>query len=387
MRIAIFTNNYLPNPYGVSMSIESFRRELEKRGHTVYIFAPKFKGYEDLNPNVFRYPSLDVTLRGIRYPIAIPYSYRIGRILEKMEIDVIHSQHPNLLGWAAKKWAKTKNIPLIFTWHTLYDQYAHFVPLIPQKIAARQAISNATKYANSSNEIVVPTPSVAKIIKDWGVLNENISVIASGIDEELYQNPESKEIRKKYNIAEEEILILLVSRLTAEKNVQFIFDALIPLIAKNKKLKFLIAGGGVERLKLENEVKKNGLEENIFFAGVISANRLKNYYNAADLFVHASKSETQGMILTEAMYMGLPIVAVKATGANDLIMHANTGFLTNENIYEFADKVSQLASDIALRKEFSENAKKISRKNFTTQICTSKLIALYEKAITAKLSN
>ena len=135
MKIAIFTNNYLPNIFGVSASIESFRKQFEKMGHTVYIFAPKTSGYVDENPNVFRYDSIDFEYK-ISFPLAIPYSSKITRILDELEIDIVHSQHPNLLGVAAHRWAHKKKVPLVFTWHTLYDFYTHFVPFfIPQKLA------------------------------------------------------------------------------------------------------------------------------------------------------------------------------------------------------------------------------------------------------------
>jgi 1,2-diacylglycerol 3-alpha-glucosyltransferase len=135
MRIAIFTNNYLPNPYGVAGSVESFRKVFEKLGHDVFIFAPRWKGYQDENPNVFRYPSIETNVK-IKFSFAIPFSLKISKVLEKLDLDIIHSQHPNLMGSAAMHWAKKKNIPLVFTWHTLYDQYAHFAPFIPKRIAA-----------------------------------------------------------------------------------------------------------------------------------------------------------------------------------------------------------------------------------------------------------
>ncbi|HLN19044.1 MAG TPA: glycosyltransferase, partial [Patescibacteria group bacterium] len=146
MKIGIFTNNYLPNPYGVSTSIETFRRDFENLGHQVFIFAPRWPGYSDKNPNVFRYPSWDLEIK-IRFPLAIPYSRKIDKILENLDLDIIHSQHPNLLGTAAAKWAKKKNIPLVFTWHTLYDQYTDFVPVIPPKFSAWYMTKKAVKFA------------------------------------------------------------------------------------------------------------------------------------------------------------------------------------------------------------------------------------------------
>lgn len=166
MKIGIFTNNYLPNPYGVSSSVESFRKEFERMGHEAFVFAPKWKGYRDKNPRVFRYPAIETSIK-IKFPLAIPYSLKIHKILKDLNLDIIHSQHPNLLGGAAARWACKYNIPLVFTWHTLYDQYTHFVPFVPKKIAMRWVIRNAVKYANRADAVVTPTPSVIDIIRGW----------------------------------------------------------------------------------------------------------------------------------------------------------------------------------------------------------------------------
>jgi len=207
MRIAVFTNNYLPNPYGVSGSVESFRTEFESMGHEVFVFAPKWKGYTDENARVFRYPSVDIEVK-IKFPLAIPYSRKISEVLEKLDLDIIHSQHPNLLGSAAKHWAKKKNIPLIFTWHTLYDQYAHFVPFIPKRLAAWWTVRNAKNYANRCYAVITPTPSVIEIIRDWGVTNKKIYAVPTGVAEKQFANPDRKSIREKYSLRDDEILVV-----------------------------------------------------------------------------------------------------------------------------------------------------------------------------------
>ncbi len=384
MNIAIFTNNYLPNPYGVSMSIESFRREFEKQGHTVYIFAPNFKGHVDENSNVCRYPSLDMKFRGVRYPIAIPFSSKISRVLENLEIDVIHAQHPNLLGWAAKRWAKKKNVPLIFTWHTLYDQYAHFTPLVSEKIAAWWAIGNAVRYANKCDQIVTPTRGVAEIIKNWGVTNENIVAIASGVNENEFENPDGKAVRKKIGIIDDETLLVFIGRITAEKNVCFLMRAVAEVLKKDRKIKFLVCGGGDQNMAMQKIAEDADILKQTIFAGLVPNEQRKNYFAAGDIFVHASKSETQGMVLTEAMYMGLPVVAVKATGVNDLVGNFVTGILTSENESEFSAAVEKLIADNGLRGKFSENAKRVARENYTSSVCAKKMLEIYEKAYQKK---
>jgi len=383
MKIGIFTNNYLPNPYGVSGSVESFRKEFERMGHEVYIFAPHWKDYEDKNPNVFRYPAFEMNIK-IKFPVPISYSRKISNILDKLDLDIIHSQHPNLLGSAARRWARRKNIPLIFTWHTLYDQYAHFVPFVPGRFAAWWAIRNAIKYANRCDQIVVPTPSIAEIIKKAGVENKKIEAIPTGVEEEQFSAPDRISIRKKYGVENDEILLLVMTRLTAEKNMEFLVEAAMDIIKKNKNTKFMICGDGNLKNGLMKKVADAELSKKIIFAGIISNMEKKNYYSAGDIFVYASKSETQGMVLTEAMYSGLPIVAVRATGAKDIVVDDWTGFLVSEDKEEFGAAVQKIIDDENLRKKFGEEAKKIARDKYTSKICAEKMIGVYKKAIEDK---
>lgn len=380
MNIAIFTNNYLPNPYGVSGSIESFRKQFESRGHTVYIFAPNYKNYQDKNLNVFRYPAIDIRYK-IKFPIVIPYSLKINSIIKNLKIDIVHSQHPNLLGSVAKKWARKKNIPLVFTWHTLYNKYAHFFPIIPKKLSGKIVINQAVRYANKSDFIITPTDSTQEIIKNWGVINENIASIPTGVEEEFYQNPDRNKVRSNFNIKENEILLLLVSRLTQEKNIDFLFSAAIKILKNDANAKFLIIGDGYLLPKLKKIVQEENLEKRINFEGIVEKKELKNYYAAGDIFIYSSKSETQGMIVSEAMYSGLPIVAVKAPGICNLVQNNVNGFLVPEIENQFIETVEKLIKDSRLRKKFSEESKKIAHENFTDKICAEKMLAVYKKVI------
>lgn len=387
MRIAIFTNNYLPNSFGVANSVESFRKEFEKMGHAVYIFAPHWPGYVDANPNVFRYPSIDIKFK-IRFPLAVPYSWKIRKILKELDIDIIHAQHPNLLGSAARRWARRlarrrggKRIPLIFTWHTRYDLYANYAPFIPPKIAAGFMIKKAVGFANGANAVIVPTGSMIPIIKGWGVKNKNIVPIATGVEIKQLENADRKMIREKYGVRDDETLLFVIARFTKEKNMEFLFRSAIRVLKRNKKVKFMAAADGYLRPVLEKLVAEKGVEDQVIFAGHISDDIKKHYFAASDIFVFASKSETQGMVITEAMYMGLPIVAVDATGPSSLVENNENGFLVKENEEEFAGAVEKLIDDKELRQRFSQNSKKIARENFTSEICAKKMLDVYERAI------
>ena len=381
MNIAIFTNNYLPNPYGVTVSVETFRAELEKRGHAVYIFAPKWKDYVDTNPNVFRYPSIDIEFK-FRFPLPIPYSFRMRRILKNLKIDIIHSQHPALLGSAAMRWAKKKKIPLVFTWHTLYDRYMNFIPLVPKKWAAGYIIKKAVAYANNADVVIAPTASIMPILRKWGVQKE-IVPIATGIKAEKFSRADREMVRKKYGIAPDEIVLLLVSRLTGEKNIEFVFRALKNILADSPlgKVKFLVAGDGYLLPKLKKYCEEEKISEAVIFAGLVPHRELKNYYASADIFVYGSKSETQGIIPLEAMYMGLPIVAVDSTGISSIALNKANGFLVRENEKEFSDAVLRLINDTELRKRFGEASGKIARENFTSEVSADKLLRVYENCL------
>ncbi len=382
MNIAIFTNNYLPNPYGVTGSIESFRNVFEKQGHTVYVFSPFWKGYHDKNPHVFRYPSVDIKIK-FRFPLPIPYSRAVSRIIKELDLDIIHSHHPNLLGAAAKKWAGRKNIPLVFTWHTLYDLYTNFVPFLSSSVAARWMIHGAARYANRSGAVIAPTRSTAERMREWGV-KKKIKVIPTGVSETQFVNPDRKKIRSHYAVRDSEILLVLLSRLTEEKNVEFLLRALIPVIKKYSHIKLLLGGEGYLLETLKSISENNCVKDRVIFSGLVPKDEVKDYLAAGDIFVHASKSETQGMILSEAMYTGLPIVAVDATGAKDLIAHKVSGLLTGDSMKEFSAMVELLINNPLMRETLGDNAKEIARKKYASEICAKEMMRVYEEAIAEK---
>ncbi|KKQ59864.1 MAG: Glycosyl transferase group 1, partial [Parcubacteria group bacterium GW2011_GWC1_38_22] len=191
---------------------------------------------------------------------------------------------------------------LVFTWHTLYDQYAHFAPFfIPKRMAEWWSISNAVRFANKADYVIAPTPSVVEIIKKWGVKNSFIKDVPTGINEDVFLDADGQSIRKRYGISEDEILLILVSRFTSEKNVEFLLNSVILALKQNSKIKFLAGGDGNLLDSLKNLVEKEELADRIIFPGFIGNNIKKNYYAAGDMFVFASKSETQGMIISEAL--------------------------------------------------------------------------------------
>lgn len=384
MNVAIFTNNYLPNPYGVTTSIESFRNEFQKAGHQVYIFAPEYDNYKDVSKNIFRYPSLNIGYK-IDFPLPIPYSSEIEKKIEKLKIDIIHSQHPNLLGSVAWRWAKKKKIPIVFTWHTIYDKYTHYAPILPKSFSAHWIIKNSVNYANSVDKVIIPTQSVEKIIKKWGVVNNEIEAVATGVDEANFSSPNPEKIREDLGIEKNKKIILSISRLTEEKNVVFLVGEVIKTLKENLNAVFVLGGDGYLRDELITMINKSGVGEQVFFTGLINRQEIKNYLSLADVFVYASESETQGTIITEAMYMGAPIVAVDALGVGDLIENNKTGILVSNKKGDFSNKLNKLLADNKLALELGKNAKKEASLKYTSKVCAHKMLEIYEELIIKNL--
>lgn len=380
MNIAIFTNNYLPNPYGVSTSVEGFRKDLIKKGHQVYIFAPHWEGdYKD-DKNIFRYPSINMKTK-VPFSLVVPYSNNINKIIEELDIDLIHAQHPNLLGYVAKNWSLKKNVPLVFTWHTLYDKYAHYTPVVPDSIAGNWALKNAIGFAEECNHIIAPTQSIKDFILSQEIENKNISVVPSGVDEKLFADADKIKVREKYNIKDDQIVLTSISRLTEEKNVIFLAESVVKVLKDNEKVVFIYGGEGDLKNDLKDIFMMADVADRVFLPGKIEREDVKNYLSAGDIFVYASTSETQGTIVTENMYMGKPIVAVEASGVKDVVINKKTGILTDENEDVFAEAVNNLIRKKDLRKEMGNSAKKEALKNYTTDACGDKLIKVYEKVI------
>lgn len=380
MNIAFFTNNYLPNPYGVTTSIESFRRGLEKTGNKVFVFAPRYDNYKDKSKKIFRYPSIDINYK-IKFPLPIPYSVEIEKKLESMKIDIIHSQHPNLLGAVAWRWSKKKNVPIVFTWHTIYDKYTHYAPIIPQKFSSYWAIRNSVNYANKVDKIIIPTESVREIIKKWGVKNDNIEVVATGVDEDNFRNPQGDRIRELLGIEKNKKIILSISRLTEEKNVIFLVREIIKVLKDNPEIVFVLGGDGYLKDELVKIINESGVGEKVFFAGLLERTEVKDYMKAADVFVYASRSETQGTIITEAMYMGLPIVAVNSSGVGDLIIDGKTGILVSSEENNFSKELLLLLGDEKRMTFLGKNAQKEAMNNYTSRACAAKIMGIYQELI------
>jgi glycosyltransferase involved in cell wall biosynthesis len=241
-------------------------------------------------------------------------------------------------------------------------------------------IRRAVKFANKSDAVIVPTASITPTLRKWGVKKE-ITPVPTGVIEKDFEGANGKIVREKYGIKDDETVLLVVTRLTAEKNMEFLFRSVIETLKENKKIKFLIAADGYLRAELETLVTKSGVGNQVIFAGSVSNEEKKNFYAASDIFVFASKSETQGMVISEAMYMKLPIVAVAATGVESLVVNNGNGLLVKESIEEFSKAILKIIEKKELRKTFSDASFRIAKSQFTSSVTSKKMLELYERLL------
>lgn len=359
LRVAMFTNNYLPFIGGVPIAIERLRRGLTQLGHKVLVVAPCYRTATADEPDTVRVGSLLPLGRLGAFRLANIFSWRLYRKAMLFRPDLVHVHHPFWLGSAGVLTARILDVPVIYSYHTRLEHYAHYVPL-PGPLF-RNLVSHALvrRLANRCDGVVVPTESAEEYLRTIGV-KRPIFVQPTGIDYQRMQTVSATEVQKlrvRWGLTNEKVLIS-ISRLSKEKNIDFMLDAITKL-AQTSTLPFrlLLIGDGEEREHLQNRVEREGLAPYVLLLGAVAPGEIPTYCQLGDLFLFASRSETQGMVILEAMAAGLPVVAVRSSGIDDFVQDGFNGFKTPASCTRWAARVKQLLTDAALCELFSANAR------------------------------
>ncbi|MGM0766606.1 MAG: glycosyltransferase [Pseudomonadota bacterium] len=363
LHIALFTNNYLPFIGGVPVSIDRLRRGLEHLGDRVLIVAPRYKDQPRDEADILRVPSLLAMGEKREFRLANIFLRRIRRQVRRFRPDLIHLHHPFWLGSLGLFMAHRLGIPAIYTYHTRLEHYAHFVPL--PGMLFRNLISHALikRFANKCDGVMVPTYSTEEYLRMIGVKTP-IFVQPTGIEYQRFQDVtpgQVEALRQRLELGDEKILIS-VSRLSNEKNIDFMVEALDALRRETDvPFRLLMIGEGHQKERLQKKIEQLGLEAYITLAGSVPPDDMATWYRLGDAFLFASKSETQGMVILEAMAAGLPVVAVRSSGIEDVVRHGVNGFKTPEKQDQWRSHVRQLLEDDALRTGLSEQALAFAR--------------------------
>jgi 1,2-diacylglycerol 3-alpha-glucosyltransferase len=378
MKICMMTNTYLPHVGGVARSVSTFAEEFIREGHEVLVVAPEFDGKPlpaKAEAIVERVPSLR-NFNGSEFSVRLPLATALSDRLEAFQADIIHAHHPFLLGDTALRVSMNKNVPIIFTHHTRYEDYTHYVPF--SDAMKEVAIQIPTHFANLCDGVIAPSESIARMIRRRGVTTP-IAVIPTGIDVKAFASAEGARFRERMKIPPGCLVIGHVGRLALEKNLGFLAEGVAQFLEREKDARFLVVGDGPWREELQAVFQQHGVGDRLLLAGKRTGRVLREAYRAMDVFAFASKSETQGMVVAEAMAAGLPVVALNASGVREVVRDGENGFLlpANASETEFADALVK-CSEPKVRAELSRHAQ-ITSGQFSEEQSARKAIAFYEE--------
>jgi 1,2-diacylglycerol 3-alpha-glucosyltransferase len=374
LRVGLFTNNYFPMLGGVPTAVETIRRGLEALGHEVVIVAPRMAGADDGERPVIRVPALPAPT----YPdfaLPLPLSPALARRLRALDLDVFHAHHPFLLGASARRLARASGRAFVFTYHTLYDRYAHYVPL-PRAMVARRAIRWSAGFADTADLVLAPSDFVAQRLRAQGV-RRPIEVLPTGVDLDHFRPGDRAGARRALGLAADDRVLLYVGRLDREKNLEFLLDAVAR--TRTPRVRLLLVGRGTQTAALRREAASRGWGDRVELRGGSPPAGLPAYYQAADAFVFASTTETQGLAVLEAMACGLPVVAVRASGVEEIVTDGVSGLLVPEDAAAFAIAVDQILADADLGGKLALGGREAASPIGSTAL-TRRLVAAYRRA-------
>lgn len=377
MNIVMFTNTYIPHVGGVARSVQGFTSEFHHQGHHTLVIAPVFDGMEKNEVDVLRIPALQ-RFNGSDFSVPVPVPGKIARALEIFSPHIIHSHHPFLLGDAALRAAAAHGVPIVFTHHTRYEQYTHYMAG-DSTVLKRFVMELVTGYCNLCNAVVAPSQTIADILCERGV-KTLIEVIPTGIDPLYFSAEGGKFVKQKIGIPEGAFVIGHVGRLAPEKNLSFLGKAVCDYLLTDTDAHFLLVGEGPARREMEDLFVERGLRERLHLLGVLSRQKLTEIYGSMDVFVFASLSETQGIVLAEAMASGIPVVALDASGVREIVRDRENGrLLPKENPETFSGAIRWIAELPASQREKLRQGTQRTAADYSMEQSTRKILDLYNR--------
>ncbi len=327
MNILILTNTFTPHVGGVARSVTAFTEEYRTRGHRVLVVAPEFPNMPEDEVDVVRIPAIQ-NFNASDFSVVLPIHSPLSDTLDAFRPDIVHAQHPFLLGMTAVRIARRRGLPLVFTHHTLYERYTHYVPGDSAALK-RFTIELATRYANLADQVFAPSESIRDLLLQRGVVTP-IAVVPTGVRLAHFAHGDGPAFRRQMGIPAEAFVVGHLGRLAPEKNLEFLAQAVAQFVGSHPHAHFLVIGSGPSEPAMRDAFAQAGLEARLHVAGLLQQQALADALHAMDLFAFASTSETQGMVLTEAMAAGLPVVALDAPGAREVVRDRHNGRLLHE---------------------------------------------------------
>lgn len=388
MRVGLFTESYDPIINGVSTSVKTLAAELAAAGHTPVIVAPRYPGFVDAEdgPRVLRLPSVKTIFAANRF--VLPPAGRAPAALRGAAFDIVHTHHPFGMGFQGRRLARALGVPLVSTNHTLYNEYTHYFPLLPKSAAQALVSAAMRRYYNLCDTVVVPSQATAAVLKGLGITG-NLCVVPTGVPEAPAVMPAAiEQTRRNFSLPKAASVLLFVGRLAREKNLDLLLEAFARVCAAfpdsgDAHPILLLAGSGPYRPTCRRRAAQLGVEPWVRFTGFLKRSQLAPVYAGATLFVFASPTETQGVVLSEAQSHGLPCVVVGGGGAPEFVRDGVDALVVPADVGRFADAALGLLNDPERRRAMSTAARE-SPLRPTPADMARQMIRLYESARAAR---
>lgn len=374
MNILMMTNTYLPFVGGVERSVETYTEEYRKRGHRVIIVAPSYEGSPVHEEDVVRVPAIQ-HFNGTDFSVQLPVPGVLKSALKHFDPHIIHSHHPYLLGDSALRLAANYEIPIVFTFHTFYERYTHYVPGDSPALK-RFVTSLATGYANLCDLVIAPSRVVGNEIVKRGVYAP-VEVLPTGIPVEKFAGGDRQEIRRKMGIHSDAFVVGFVSRLAPEKNVSFLVRNIGEFLMDHPRAHFILAGDGPSREEICSGFQHESYRGRFHFLGTVQGQELVEAYRAMDVFAFASSTETQGLVLTEALASGVPVVSLDVPVVGEVVRDGYNGFLTEDGAAFQRALLRVMKGAALLRSQLRKHAVE-SVRNYDNGSCAEKALRMYE---------
>lgn len=357
LQVLMFSDVYFPRINGVSTSIETFRGDLTDNGIDVTLVAPEYPGGHG-TADIYRVPSWKLPFDPEDRLMAWPDLMKVTRHLDARRFDLVHVQTPFAAHYAARRLARQRRMPLLATYHTHFEEYFHhYLPLLPRGLLRGMARRIVRGQCNEYDAIVVPSQAMRSTLAGYGI-RRPLHILPTGIPIARFEGGRRDEFRQRYGIGQDRRVALFVGRVAHEKNLGFLLD--VANVARRISPAFLliIAGDGPALAELKQRSIVLGLEGHVQFIGYLDRNtELADCYAAADVFAFASKTETQGLVLLEAMAAGLPVYALAELGTRDILEPRRGAVVAPDETEAFARGLVELLGDPVRRQALAAAAR------------------------------
>jgi len=382
MRILMISDVYFPRVNGVSTSIQTFARELTDKGHQVTLVAPDY-GREDAEPfEVLRIPSRYLPLDPEDRVLRLGDLKKQGKRLAGRGFDLLHIHTPFIAHYAGLGLARRLRLPVVESYHTFFEQYLDkYVSFVPSKWLRFAARRFSAAQCGDVDALVVPSHAMLEVLRSYGVKTQ-AAVIPTGIELAQFSRGAGGRFRSDHGITPGRPVLVHVGRLAFEKNIDFLLRMLTVVKPSVPDALLVIAGEGPARRSLENLAARLGLRDNVLFVGYLSREgALEDCYRAGNAFVFASRTETQGLVLLEAMALGVPVVSTAVMGTREVLKSGRGCLIAEDNEADFATKVIQILRDTNLRGRLAVSASRYAQ-DWSAPALAGRMLSFYQDLVT-----